>query len=151
MDKLKMQSPDLSKEKLNKLAEIFPHCVTEASDDEGRLRKLVDFDKLRQEVTGSIVEGPRERYHLDWPGKKDSILASNTPITKTLRPCRDESKNFDTTKNLFIEGDNLEVLKLLQKSLLNTVKLIYIDPPYNTGHDFVYRDCLLYTSDAADE
>ena len=95
---------------------------------------------MRQELSGSIVEGPRERYHLDWPGKREAILAANAPIAKTLRPCREESVDFDTTKNLFIEGDNLDALKLLQETYLGKVKLIYIDPPYNTGNDFIYED-----------
>jgi adenine-specific DNA-methyltransferase len=100
----------------------------------------VDFDQLRQELSDSIVEGPQERYRLDWPGKRESLLAANAPIAKTLRPCREESVDFNTTQNLFIEGDNLDALKLLQETYLGKVKMIYIDPPYNTGHDFIYDD-----------
>jgi adenine-specific DNA-methyltransferase len=100
----------------------------------------IDFDQLRQELSDRIVEGPRERYHLDWSGKREVLLAANAPIAKTLRPCREESENFESTKNLFIEGDNLDALKLLQETYLGKVKLIYIDPPYNTGNDFVYAD-----------
>ena len=103
-------------------------------------KKVVDFERLRQELSDSIIEGPRERYQLDWPGKKEALLAANAPIAKTLRPCKEESVDFDTTKNLFIEGDNLDALKLLQETYLNKVKMIYIDPPYNTGNDFIYND-----------
>src|SRR5690606_34279771 len=123
-----------------KLAALFPNCVTESRDAQGNLKQAVDFDLLRQELSASIVEGPQERYRLDWPGKREALLAANAPIAKTLRPCRDESVDFDTTKNLFIEGDNLDALKLLQETYLNKVKMIYIDPPYNTGNDFIYQD-----------
>lgn len=140
MEKLKMHTPDLTAQNIDKLAEIFPDCVTEATGEDGKLTRSIDFDQLRQELSGSIVEGPRERYHLDWPGKREAILAANAPIAKTLRPCREESVDFDTTKNLFIEGDNLDALKLLQETYLGKVKLIYIDPPYNTGNDFIYDD-----------
>lgn len=140
MDKLKMHSPNLTEANIAKLAELFPNCITEARDAKGELKKAVDFDLLRQELSSSIVEGPQERYQLNWPGKREALLAANAPIAKTLRPCSDESVNFDSTKNIFIEGDNLEALKLLQESYLNKVKLVYIDPPYNTGNDFVYED-----------
>lgn len=140
MEKLKMHTPDLIGENVEKIAALFPNCVTEATDENGKLTRAIDFDQLRQELSGTIVEGPRERYHLDWPGKREAILAANAPIAKTLRPCREESVDFDTTKNLFIEGDNLDALKLLQETYLGKVKLIYIDPPYNTGNDFVYKD-----------
>ncbi len=140
MEKLKLHTPDLTEENVEKLAAIFPNCVTEGRDEQGRLRRVVDFDLLRQELSTSVVEGPRERYHLDWPGKREALLAANAPIAKTLRPCREESVDFDTTKNLFIEGDNLDALKLLQETYLGKVKLIYIDPPYNTGNDFIYKD-----------
>ena len=146
MDKLKLHTPDFTEENIAKLAELFPNCVVEAKDENGRLKKAIDFDQLRQELSHSVVEGPRERYHLDWPGKREALLAANAPIAKTLRPCRDESVDFDTTKNLFIEGDNLEALKLLQETYLNKVKMIYIDPPYNTGNDFIYNDD--YSEDA---
>ncbi len=140
MEKLKLHTPDLTEGNVEKLAAIFPNCVTEGRDEQGRLRRVVDFDLLRQELSTSVVEGPRERYHLDWPGKREALLAANAPIAKTLRPCREESVDFDTTKNLFIEGDNLDALKLLQETYLGKVKLIYIDPPYNTGNDFIYDD-----------
>ena len=148
MEKLKMHSPGLSQEKIAKIRELFPGCVTEARDETtGKIRLAVDFDQLRQELSDSIVEGPQERYRLDWPGKREALMASNAPIAKTLRPARDESLSFDTTNNLFIEGDNLESLKLLQESYLGRVKLIYIDPPYNTGNDFVYEDDFAESSD----
>lgn len=126
---------------VEKIAELFPGVVTEAQDETtGELKKVVDFDLLRQHLSDELVEGDRERFRLDWPGKKASILKANTPITKTLRPVREDSVNFDTTQNIFIEGDNFEVLKVLQESYLGKIKMIYIDPPYNTGKDFIYRD-----------
>lgn len=140
MDKLKLHSPDLTQANIDKLAELFPSCVTESKDETGAVRRAVDFDQLRQELSTSIVEGPQERYQLNWPGKREALLTANAPIAKTLRPCREPSVNFDTTENLFIEGDNLDALKLLQETYLNKVKMIYIDPPYNTGSDFVYED-----------
>lgn len=140
MEKLRMTSPDLTQVNIDKIAELFPTVVTETVDDEGKPRRSIDFDLLRQELTDYIVEGPQERYQLDWPGKRAAAFAANAPIAKTLRPVREESVDFDTTKNLFIEGDNLDALKLLQESYLGKVKLIYIDPPYNTGNDFVYSD-----------
>jgi adenine-specific DNA-methyltransferase len=141
MDKLKMHSPDLSQDNIAKIRELFPNCVTEARDEKtGKLRLAIDFDQLRQELTDHIVEGPQERYRLDWPGKREALALANAPIAKALRPCPEESLDFDTTKNLFIEGDNLEVLKLIQDTYLGQIKLIYIDPPYNTGKDFIYRD-----------
>jgi len=140
VEKLKMHSPDLTERNIDKIAELFPTVVTESPDADGNPVRNIDFDALRQELSGHIVEGPQERYQLDWPGKRAAALAANAPIAKTLRPVRDESVDFDTTKNLFIEGDNLDALKLLQESYLGKVKLIYIDPPYNTGNDFVYED-----------
>lgn len=140
MEKMKMHSPNLTQENIARIRELFPGCVTEAQGDDGQLRLAVDFDQLRQELSESIVEGPQERYHLNWPGKREALLTANAPIAKTLRPCREESVDFDTTKNLFIEGDNLEALKLLQETYLGQVKMIYIDPPYNTGNDFIYED-----------
>lgn len=140
MEKLKMHSPDLTDENIAKIRELFPGCVTEAEDENGELRYTVDFDQLRQELSDHIVEGPQERYHLNWPGKREALLAANAPIARTLRPAREESINFDTTRNIFIEGDNLEALKLLQETYLGKVKLIYFDPPYNTGRDFIYSD-----------
>jgi adenine-specific DNA-methyltransferase len=140
MSKLKMHSPDLTVANIDKLAALFPNCVTESADDKGQLHRAIDFDLLRQELSGAVVEGPVERYTLNWPGKREAIVAANTPVYETLRPCEAESVNFATTKNLYIEGDNLEVLKLLQETYLGKVKMIYIDPPYNTGNDFIYDD-----------
>lgn len=140
MDKLKMHTPNLTQENIAHIRELFPGCVTEARGEDGKLRLAVDFDQLKQELSDSIVEGPQERYRLDWPGKREALLAANAPIAKTLRPCRKESVDFDTTKNLFIEGDNLDALKLLQETYLGKVKMVYIDPPYNTGNDFIYKD-----------
>lgn len=140
MEKLKMHSPNFVEENIARLADLFPGCVTESKGEKGTLKKAIDFDLLRQELSTSIVEGPRERYHLNWPGKREALLTANAPIAKTLRPCQEESVDFDTTKNLFIEGDNLDALKLLQETYLGKVKMIYIDPPYNTGNDFIYDD-----------
>ena len=140
MEKLKMHSPNLTQDNVARIRELFPNCVTEAKGEDGSVKLAVDFDQLRQELAESIVEGPQERYHLNWPGKREALLAANAPIAKTLRPCREESVDFDTTKNLFIEGDNLDALKLLQENYLGRVKMIYIDPPYNTGKDFIYED-----------
>ena len=147
MQKLKMHSPDMTQEHIARIRELFPNCVTEARGKEGSLRLSVDFDLLRQELSDSIVEGPQERYHLDWPGKREAMLAANAPIAKALRPCREESVDFDTTQNLFIEGDNLDALKLLQETYLGKVKMIYIDPPYNTGNDFIYNDDFAETAE----
>ena len=116
MQKLKMHSPNLTQENVARIRELFPNCVTEARDEDGKVKLAVDFDLLRQELSESIVEGPQERYRLDWPGKREALLTANAPIAKTLRPCREESVDFDTTKNLYIEGDNLDALKLLQET-----------------------------------
>ena len=140
MEKRSLNTPDLTARNVQRIAELFPHVITESRDAEGNVTLAVDFDLLRQELSDHIVEGPQERYRLDWPGKRAAAFAANAPIAKTLRPVREESVNFDTTKNLFIEGDNLDALKLLQESYLGKIKLIYIDPPYNTGNDFVYDD-----------
>lgn len=140
VDKLKMHSPDLTERNIDAIAELFPTVVTEALDIDGNPVRTVDFNALQQELSDRVIEGPHERYQLDWPGKRAAAFAANAPIAKTLRPVREDSVNFDTTKNLFIEGDNLDALKLLQESYLGKVKLIYIDPPYNTGNDFVYSD-----------
>jgi adenine-specific DNA-methyltransferase len=147
MDKLKMHSPDLTQDNITKIQTMFPGCVTEATDENGKIRLVVDFDQLRQELSDNIVEGPQERYHLNWPGKREALITANSPIAKTLRPARDESVDFDITQNLFIEGDNLEALKLLQETYLGKVKMIYIDPPYNKGKDFVYRDIFAESND----
>lgn len=135
-----MHSPDLTEQNIDKLAELFPTVVTESMDADGNPVRAIDFDLLRQELSDHVVEGPQERYRLDWPGKREALFVANAPIAKTLRPEREESRDFDTTRNLFIEGDNLDALKLLQESYLGKVKLIYIDPPYNTGNDFIYDD-----------
>jgi adenine-specific DNA-methyltransferase len=140
MEKLKLHSPDFTQENIAKLAELFPNCVTESKNEDDTVKRAIDFEQLRQELSTSIVDGPQERYQLNWPGKREAVLTANAPIAKTLRPCRDESVDFDTTQNLFIEGDNLDALKLLQETYLNKVKMIYIDPPYNTGNDFIYED-----------
>ena len=135
MEKLNPETPDLAQAQMEQLREFFPECVTEGPDG-----LAVDFDALRQALSSQIVEGPQERYRLDWPGKREAAAMANQPTDKTLRPARDESVDFDTTQNLFIEGDNLEALKLIQETYLGQVKMIYIDPPYNTGNDFIYRD-----------
>ena len=135
-----MTSPDLTAANIEKLADLFPTVMTESVNADGNPVRAVDFDLLRQELSDHVVEGPQERYQLDWPGKRAAAFAANAPIAKTLRPVREESVDFDTTRNLFIEGDNLDALKLLQESYLSKVKLIYIDPPYNTGGDFIYDD-----------
>ncbi len=140
MQKLDMQTPDIASMNIEAIAKLFPSVITEKEGTDGNIAKAVDFDLLRQMLSKDLVEDSDERYRLDWPGKKASILKANTPINKTLRPVREDSVNFDTTENLYIEGDNFEVLKVLQESYLGKVKMIYIDPPYNTGKDFVYRD-----------
>lgn len=142
MEKMKMHTPDLTDANIQRIRELFPSCITETKDAKGNVKLAVDFDQLRQELSDSIVEGPQERYHLNWPGKREALLTANAPISKTLRPCWDEKESvgFEATKNLFIEGDNLEALKLLQEAYLGLVKVIYIDPPYNTGNDFLYDD-----------
>lgn len=140
MEKLRAHSPDLAARNIATIAALFPGVITEGRDGDGNLDRVVDFDLLRQELSGHLAEGPRERYQLDWPGKRAAFLAASAPVARTLRPVRDESVNFDTTRNIIIEGDSLDALKLLQESYLGKVKLIYIDPPYNTGGDFVYAD-----------
>jgi adenine-specific DNA-methyltransferase len=147
MDKLKMHSINGVDENVKKIAGLFPNCVTERKNEKGEVELAVDFDMLRQELSSVVVEGNEERYQFTWPDKKKSILLANAPIAKTLRPCREESVNFDTTENLYIEGDNLEVLKLLQETYLGKIKMIYIDPPYNTGNDFVYEDDFAQSAD----
>ncbi|MDY5683671.1 MAG: site-specific DNA-methyltransferase [Treponema sp.] len=140
MEHLKMHSLNKIDENIAKIATLFPNCVTEAKGENGEITHKIDFDMLKQELSHSLVEGREERYQFTWPDKKQAILTANAPINKTLRPCREESVNFDETENLYIEGDNLEVLKLLQETYLGKIKMIYIDPPYNTGNDFVYND-----------
>lgn len=141
MDKLKMHTPNKADENFQKLAALFPNAVTETIDETtGEVVRAIDKDILMQEINTTVVEGKDERYQFTWPDKKKSILLANSPISKTLRPCREESVDFDNTENLYIEGDNLDVLKLLQETYLGKIKMIYIDPPYNTGNDFVYND-----------
>ena len=140
MEHLNMQSMDKVAANVAKIRELFPNCVTERINSEGKLEHAIDFDMLKQELSDHVVDGLQERYQFTWPDKRKAILAANAPINKTLRPCREESVDFDNTENLYIEGDNLEVLKLLQETYLGKVKMIYIDPPYNTGRDFVYND-----------
>ncbi len=135
MKKMDLHTPHLVNENIESIAQLFPNCVTETTEG-----IKIDFDQLRQELSDDIVEGGKERYRLDWPGKREAIVISNLPTTSTLRPARDESVDFDNTKNIYIEGDNLEVLKILQESYLNKIKMIYIDPPYNTGEDFIFKD-----------
>ena len=140
MEKLKMQTTNVVDENIKKIGELFPNCLTETLDENGRPQTAIDFDQLRQELSKNIVEGPEERYQFTWPDKRNAIRLANAPTTDTLRPCREESVDFDNTQNLYIEGDNLQVLKLLRENYLGKVKMIYIDPPYNTGNDFVYND-----------
>ena len=147
MEKLRMQSPDGVSDNMRYIAERFPNCMTETKDEHGKSIQVIDFDQLRQELSKDIVEGPEERYQFTWPDKRNAIRLANTPTTDTLRPCREESVDFDNTQNLYIEGDNLEVLKLLREDYLGKVKMIYIDPPYNTGNDFIYNDDFAQKSD----
>lgn len=147
MEHLNMQSMDKVAANVAKIRELFPNCVTERINKEGKLEHAIDFDMLKQELSDHVVDGLQERYQFTWPDKRKAILAANAPINKTLRPCREESVDFDNTENLYIEGDNLEVLKLLQETYLGKVKMIYIDPPYNTGNDFVYRDDFKQSAD----
>ena len=140
MDKLKMHTPDKAEENYTKLAQLFPNAMTETINETGEVVRAIDKDILMQEISTVVVDGPEERYQFTWPDKKKSVLLANAPIAKTLRPCREESVNFDTTENLYIEGDNLEVLKLLQETYLGKIDVIYIDPPYNTGKNLIYKN-----------
>ena len=140
MEKLKLHTADMAERNVELLGQMFPNCLTETINADGKLVRAIDFDKLRQELACEVVEGAEERYQFTWPDKRNAIRLANSPINKTLRPCREESVDFDNTENLYIEGDNLEVLKLLRENYLGKVKMIYIDPPYNTGNDFVYND-----------
>lgn len=150
MDKLRMESPDITSGNIEKIASLFPNCVTEASDGHGGIKRAINFELLKQMLSPDVVDGD-ERYEFTWVGKKAAIVEANKPIRKTLRPCVEESKNWDTTENLYIEGDNLEVLKLLQESYLGKVKMIYIDPPYNTGNDFIYADDFMRSQEKENE
>lgn len=147
MEKLNMQTTDVVDENIKRIGELFPNCLTERKDEKGRPQVAIDFDQLRQELSKNIVEGPEERYQFTWPDKRNAIRLANAPTTDTLRPCREESVDFDNTQNLYIEGDNLQVLKLLRENYLGKVKMIYIDPPYNTGNDFVYNDDFAQSAD----
>lgn len=140
MEHLKMQTADMADRNIEQIGALFPECLTERINSNGRVEQAIDFDKLRQLLAHDVVEGPEQRYQFTWPDKRAAIRLANTPTSKTLRPCRAESVDFDTTQNLYIEGDNLDVLKLLRENYLGKVKMIYIDPPYNTGNDFVYKD-----------
>ncbi len=151
MDKLKMKTPDLVDENIANIAKLFPNTVTEVKDENGNTKPAIDFDLLKQQLSSVLVEGRDERYCMDWPGKNKALLKANTPIKKTLRPCIEDSVDFENTENLYIEGDNFEVLKILQESYLNKVKMIYIDPPYNTGNDFIYKDDFKVSKDEYDE
>ena len=146
MDRMRMKSVDASAKNIEKIGALFPNCITETKDENGRLKKAINFELLKQMLSEDLIGGD-EAYEFTWVGKKAAIVEANKPIRKTLRPCKEESVNWDTTENLYLEGDNLEVLKLLQESYLDRVKMIYIDPPYNTGNDFVYRDNFAQTSD----
>ena len=134
-----MESIDMTEKNIEKIESLFPNCITESLDENGKLKKAINFEVLKQMLSKEIVDG-NEGYELTWVGKKAAILEANNPIRKTLRPCKEDSVNWDDTENLYIEGDNLEVLKLLQESYLGKVKLIYIDPPYNTGNDIIYKN-----------
>ena len=147
MDKLRMQTANKADENFRKLAAMFPNAVTETINENGEVVRAIDKDVLMQEIACTVLDGNEERYQFTWPDKKKSVLLANAPINKTLRPCREESVDFDTTENLYIEGDNLEVLKLLQETYLGKIKMIYIDPPYNTGNDFVYEDDFAQSTD----
>lgn len=140
MEKIGRETPDLTQENIAKIASLFPDAVTEAADGDGNVRLAVDFDALREDLFDDIVSGPRERYQFTWPGKREAKLEARRPTRKTMRPCPEKSVDWDATQNLYIEGDNLEALKIMRETYSGRVKLIYIDPPYNTGHDFVYAD-----------
>ena len=146
-EKLKMHSINKVDENIRRIGELFPNCLTERLGEDGKPEVCIDFDMLKQELSSVVVEGNEERYQFTWPDKKKSILLANAPTAETLRPCREESVDFDNTENLYIEGDNLDVLKLLQETYLGKIKMIYIDPPYNTGSDFVYDDDFAESAD----
>lgn len=150
MEKMKLETPDLTAQNIEKIGALFPNCVTETVDENGKPKKAINFDLLRQMLSSDVVEGD-EAYEFTWVGKKAAIVEANKPTRKTLRPCPEESKDWDTTENLYIEGDNLEVLKLLQESYLGKVKMIYIDPPYNTGNDFIYADNFMRSQEEENE
>ena len=140
MDKLNMQTTNIVDENIKRIGELFPNCLTERLNDEGKPEVAIDFDQLRQELSKDIVEGAEERYQFTWPDKRNAIRLANAPTTDTLRPCREESVDFDNTQNLYIEGDNLQVLKVLRECYLGEVDVIYVDPPYNTGRNLIYKN-----------
>lgn len=150
MEKMKFETPDLTAENVEKIGALFPNCVTETVDENGKPKKAINFKLLKQMLSGDVIDGD-EAYEFTWVGKKAAIVEANKPIRKTLRPCPEESVDWDTTENLYIEGDNLEVLKLLQESYLGKVKMIYIDPPYNTGNDILYKNDYSVSSEEYDE
>ena len=150
MDKMRMESPDMTARNIDRIAALFPNCVTETVDENGKFKHAINFELLKQMLSPDVVDGD-ERYEFTWVGKKAAIVEANRPIRKTLRPCKEESKDWDSTENLYIEGDNLEVLKLLQESYLGKVKMIYIDPPYNTGSDFIYADNFMRSQEEENE
>ena len=151
MDKMKFETPDMTEQNIEKIGKLFPNCITETKDENGKLKKAINFDLLRQMLSDEVIDGD-EAYEFTWVGKKATIVEANKPIRKTLRPCPAESVEWDTTSNLYIEGDNLEVLKLLQESYMGRVKMIYIDPPYNTGSDaFIYPDSFSMDKDDYEE
>ena len=147
MKKMKFETENLSQKNVEKIGKFFPNCITEAKDKNGKLKKAIDFEILKQMLSDDVIDESDEKYEFTWVGKKAAMVEANKPIKKTLRPCKEESKDWDNTENLYIEGDNLEVLKLLQESYLNSIKMIYIDPPYNTGNDFIYNDDFKMDSD----
>lgn len=146
MDRMRMESVDMTAQNIDKIGSIFPNCITETVDENGKPKKAINFELLKQMLADEVIDGD-EAYEFTWVGKKAAIVEAHKPIRKTLRPCKAESKEWDKTENLYIEGDNLEVLKLLQESYLNKVKMIYIDPPYNTGNDFIYNDDFKMSAD----
>lgn len=150
MDKMRMESVDMTAQNIDRIGALFPNCITETKNEKGKPKKAINFELLRQMLSGDVIEG-NEAYEFTWVGKKASIVEANKPIRKTLRPCKEESVDWDNTENLYIEGDNLEVLKLLQESYLGRVKMIFIDPPYNTGHDFVYPDSFIMNNEDYNE
>lgn len=143
---MRMETADITTENIERIGKLFPNCITESIDNDGTLKKAINFDVLKQILSSDVIDDD-ESYEFTWVGKKNAIVEANKPIRKTLRPCKEKSVDWDKTENIYIEGDNLEVLKLLQESYLGLVKLIYIDPPYNTGHDFIYPDSFVMDSD----
>lgn len=150
MDKMKMESVDMTAQNIEKIGALFPNCITETKDENGKPKKAINFKLLKQMLSEDVIDGD-EAYEFTWVGKKAAIIEANKPIRKTLRPCKEESIDWDNTENLYIEGDNLKILKLLQESYLGKIRMIYIDPPYNTGNDFVYPDTFVMNREEYDE